>query len=75
MWASLRASRTVVSNIHRGGTNPAEAGAFIAEGYAGMLKGEGLPAWLSNCKRGPAGICGSSSGGLGIALGGSPANS
>ena len=32
------ASRTVVSNIHRGGTNPAEAGAFIAELCGRMLK-------------------------------------
>ena len=31
-------SRTVVSNIHRGGTNPAEAGAFIAELCGRMLK-------------------------------------
>ena len=63
------ASRTVVSNIHRGGTSPAEAGAFIAELCGRMLKERRPPAWLSNCKRGPAGICGSSSGGLGIALG------
>ena len=32
------ASRTVVTNIHRGGTNPAEAGAFIAELCGRMLK-------------------------------------
>lgn len=32
------ANRTVVSNIHRGGTNPAEAGAFIAELCCRMLK-------------------------------------
>ena len=32
------ARRTVVSNIHRGGTNPAEAGAFIAELCCRMLK-------------------------------------
>lgn len=32
------ASRTVVSNIHRGGTNAAEAGAFIAELCVRMLK-------------------------------------
>ena len=32
------ASRTVVSNIHRGGTNAAEAGAFIAELCARMLR-------------------------------------
>ena len=32
------ASRTVVSNIHRGGTNPTEAGAFIAELCLRMLK-------------------------------------
>lgn len=32
------ASRTVVSNIHRGGTNAAEAGAFIAELCGRMLK-------------------------------------
>ena len=32
------AARTVVSNIHRRGTNPAEAGAFIAELCCRMLK-------------------------------------
>ena len=32
------ASRTVVSNIHRGGTTPTEAGAFIAELCLRMLK-------------------------------------
>lgn len=32
------AARTVVSNIHRGGTNPVEAGAHIAEVIALMLK-------------------------------------
>lgn len=32
------AARTVVSNIHRSGTNPVEAGAFIAELCAKMLK-------------------------------------
>lgn len=32
------ASRTVVSNIHRGGTNAGEAGAFIADLCARMLK-------------------------------------
>lgn len=32
------ANRTVVSNIHRGGTNPAEAGAFIAELCCRMLR-------------------------------------
>ena len=32
------ASRTVVSNIHRGGTNPTEAGAFIAELCLRMLR-------------------------------------
>ncbi len=32
------ASRTVVSNIHRGGTNAVEAGAFIAELCGRMLK-------------------------------------
>lgn len=32
------ASRTVVSNIHRGGTNAVEAGAFIAELCTHMLK-------------------------------------
>ena len=32
------AGRTVVSNIHRGGTNAAEAGAFIAELCGRMLK-------------------------------------
>lgn len=32
------ASRTVVSNIHRGGTNAAEAGAFVAELCARMLR-------------------------------------
>lgn len=32
------ASRTVISNIHAGGTNPVEAGAFIAELCQRMLK-------------------------------------
>ena len=32
------ASRTVVSNIHRGGTTPTEAGAFIAELCLRMLR-------------------------------------
>lgn len=32
------ANRTVVSNIHRGGTNPAEAGAFISSLCARMVK-------------------------------------
>lgn len=32
------AKRTVISNIYRGGTNPAEAGAFIAELCQRMLK-------------------------------------
>ncbi len=32
------AGRTVVSNIHRGGTNPVEAGAFVAELCGRMLK-------------------------------------
>ena len=38
MCLTPKASRTVVSNIHRGGTNPAEAGAFIAELCGRMLK-------------------------------------